>query len=228
MATFKFLGLLASAFAATVLCTPAPHIGFSSSDNNTSAAQRYIKITQTITMTSTSFITVTFFSPGTSHFQPSATIPAPFPITTAPKPTIPASPTTSNEPDYNGSTYYVDGVGDFKNKKVFTFNSDKLPDGLQASEYTVYDSYGGAPYNHKFDPANVYCDGKFLNLRVPADPSPPAGQDHTISCAEVVTTQNDIKYASVRMNAIFSEVPGTCHGEPPHKEMCVTLILTPI
>lgn len=105
------------------------------------------------------------------------------------------------------------GAGKFKNKKEFTFFQTGLPDGLYASDYVVYDTYNGLPYNHKFETPNVYSDGDFLNLRVRGTTNPSMLQDQAVSCGEVVTTENNILYASVRTNAIFSDVPGTCHGK---------------
>lgn len=126
-------------------------------------------------------------------------------------------PTTaagSREADYDGCSYNIEGVGRFKNKKVFTFYNG-LPEGLYASEYIVYDQYDGAPYNHAFQSKNVVSDGDFLNLIVPGE-TREASQipNQAISSAEIVTTENKILYASVRTNAIFSQVPGTCHGTP--------------
>lgn len=124
----------------------------------------------------------------------------------------PALAARSSEADYDGCYYNVEGVGRFKNKKVFTF-SNGLPDGLYPSQYIVYDQYDGAPYNHVFDSKNVLSDGDFLNLIVPGETRKPNElPNQAISSAEICTTENNILYASVRTNAIFSQIPGTCHG----------------
>lgn len=136
------------------------------------------------------------------------------PLTTS-RPNSPSttgSTAASAQPTFDGCMYNVPEAGKFKNKKEFTFFETGLPDGLYTSNYIVYDSYNGAPYNHKFETSNVYSDGDFLNLKVQGTTDPGSLQDQAISCGEVVTTENDILYASVRTNAIFSDVPGTCHG----------------
>jgi hypothetical protein len=105
--------------------------------------------------------------------------------------------------------WVVPGTGTFANKSVYTFEGNSLPAGLSASDYKVDDRSGGAPYNHVFTPKNVSVSGGFLNLKVPGRQKPNATTP--ITSAEV-TTDKQMLYGSVRINAIFSDVPGTCHG----------------
>jgi hypothetical protein len=113
----------------------------------------------------------------------------------------------------------VPGVGHFKKRAVYTFEGGSLPDGLQASNYTVAcrSVSGGSsiPYNEIFDPVNVRLSRGFLNLTVPGGQTPTEAQNFAVSGAEVTTVEQNILYASVRTNAIFSKVPGTCHGLLP-------------
>ena len=73
------------------------------------------------------------------------------------------------------------------------------------------------PYNHKFKASNVKVASGFLNLIVPGGQSPASPtRENTrgvpISCAEIITGEGNIRYASIRTRAIFSKEPGTCHG----------------
>jgi hypothetical protein len=121
---------------------------------------------------------------------------------------------SSCQPTQNScGQWVVDGTGTFANKKVFTFEGTSLPAGLTSSKYQVDDQSAGAPYNHCFDPSNVVVSDGFLNLKVPGGQEPTS--DNAISCAEI-TTKFKIQYGSVRTNAIFSTVPGTCHGTSSH------------
>ncbi|KIV97745.1 hypothetical protein PV10_01455 [Exophiala mesophila] len=119
--------------------------------------------------------------------------------------------------DANG-TWIVRNVGTFSNKAVYTFSGDTLPDGLYASDYTVQNRLGddgprtGTLYNHRFDPANVQLSNGFVRLIVPSGQRPNRRPDKAISCAEIATTESNIISASVRTRAVFSKVPGTCHG----------------
>ena len=96
---------------------------------------------------------------------------------------------------------------------MFTFENG-LPYGLQISKYKVLDTEADGPFDHEFKESNVNIDKDgFLNLKVPGLPDAQAGKGETIGCAEVVTSATNILYASVRTEAIFSTVPGTCHGK---------------
>lgn len=106
--------------------------------------------------------------------------------------------------------WVVPGTGTFANKSVYTFEGNSLPAGLSASNYNVDDRSGGAPYNHVFTSKNVTVSGGFLNLKVPGGQKP--SSKIPITSAEVVTDKKML-YGSVRTNAIFSVVPGTCHGK---------------
>lgn len=118
-----------------------------------------------------------------------------------------------------GGAWTVRDVGTFSNRAVYTFLGDRLPEGLYASDYTVQNRLGdegprtGTLYNHKYVPANVQFSNGFARLIVPGGQKPGRRPDKAISCAEIVTTESNISSASVRTRAIFSKVPGTCHGK---------------
>lgn len=115
-----------------------------------------------------------------------------------------------------GDAWVIDGVGSFSNRVVYTFTSDNFPDGLAKSDYTVHGrrrvTNPPIPWNHRYDPANVQTTDGMLTLTVPGGQIPRKRRDKAISCAEITTTERNILYASVRTNAIFSSVPGTCQG----------------
>ncbi|KZL82021.1 glycoside hydrolase family 16 protein [Colletotrichum incanum] len=100
--------------------------------------------------------------------------------------------------------YTIPNVGTFNNRKTWNFSKlsdgSNIPDGLRASSYPVGDNY-------VFVPQNAYIAGGYLNLKVDG------GQKaKPYRSGEVVTTATNIKYASVRTVAIFSEPPGVCNG----------------
>lgn len=212
MLTLRSLAILAGALALEVSCTPAPPRKTTTTGKSTliSTSKSQVTLSQTGTSAVGSPATTVSQSPPLLTSISSTTSSTTFSTTSS---TTSASVATSAVPVFNGSSYNVDGVGYFMNKQVFTFNTATLPAGLQATNHTVYDTSSGQSYNHNFDPANVYSDGEFLNLKVPAVPNtPPTG--YTISCAEMKTTESNILYASVRTTIAFSEVPGTCQGKP--------------
>jgi hypothetical protein len=140
---------------------------------------------------------------------------------TSTSPTSSSSPTNGDGATQQGNYWVLPDGQRFKNRKVYTFNGPSLPDGLEASgdfiQDTTYRNTKNIPYNHQFDASNVQVSNGFLNLKVPGGQHPisptrnnPNGTP--ISCAEVITTECNIKYASVRTNAILSNVPGTCQG----------------
>jgi hypothetical protein len=131
------------------------------------------------------------------------------------------SPTNGDGATQQGNYWVLPDGQRFRNRKVYTFNGASLPAGLQASEDfiqdTTYRNINNIPYNHRFDAVNVKVSNGFLNLKVPGNqhPSSPTRNNPNgtpISCAEVITTECNIKYASVRTKAILSNVPGTCQG----------------
>lgn len=207
MAKLIILALLTSNLLPAVFSSPAPSI----ENEHYAAAKREPQMDQTttVTVTTTKVSVITMCPTGASTTRsPTAT-------TTSTQPFAASTSTTSpsGEPTFNGCTWNVEGAGKFRNKKVFTFYESGLPNGLYASNYMVWDTYNGQPYNHQFDPSNVYSDGDFLNLKVQGTTAPASLPQQAISSAEIVTTENDILYASVRTNVIFSTVPGTCHGK---------------
>ncbi|EXJ90712.1 hypothetical protein A1O1_03816 [Capronia coronata CBS 617.96] len=76
------------------------------------------------------------------------------------------------------------------------------------------------PYNVRYDPNNVAIRDGVLTLTVPGQQDPDHDPDNAVNCAEVTTVEQNILYASVRTNAIFSQVPGTCHGLFFYKSDC--------
>ncbi|KAK2000969.1 concanavalin A-like lectin/glucanase [Colletotrichum falcatum] len=108
--------------------------------------------------------------------------------------------TRSPQPSLTNGQYVVGGYG-YANRAIFDFaGRTSLPDGLYASTWPIGDT-------HRFDASNVVVDGGYLNLKVPG------GQTaKPYSSAEVSTTFSNIKYASVRTVAIFSEPAGVCNG----------------
>ncbi|KAK5942536.1 hypothetical protein PMZ80_005101 [Knufia obscura] len=214
MAKLTSLALLVSALASGAFSSPAPHSEANHDVIHKRDPQRAQAMTVTVTktVTSASVSTVTKCSTGTSSSRPQTSTTTG--RTTSKTSSTPAAPTSTGEPTYDPGTctWKVHGAGYFANKKEFTFFEDGLPDGLYASNYVVEDTYAGAPYNHVFEGQNVFSDGDFLNLKVPGVSNPRPNTGYAISSAEIVTTENNILYASVRTNAIFSTVPGTCHG----------------
>lgn len=214
MAKVIILTFLASTIVLGVFSSPAPQ---AESDHHVFQRREPQAQTTTFTktVTTTRVSTVTMCPTG-STTRPSTTTTNEQSTTkkaTSTKTTTTPVATSSGEPTFDGCSYNIPGAGKFKNKKEFTFFQPGLPDGLYASNYMVYDTYNGLPYNHKFETSNVYSDGDFLNLKVQGTTNPGSLPEQAISSAEIVTTENNILYASVRTNAIFSTIPGTCHGE---------------
>lgn len=201
MARLSFFMLLTSKIISRVLTSPAPLI---EPEHNAlerrefQANQTAVAVTRIVTATRISTLTTC----PTGSEWPSTT-----------NPTGRPAATSISEPTFDGCHYIVPEAGKFKNKKEFTFIQPGLPNGLYASTYMVYDTANGLSYNHKFETSNVYSDGEFLNLKVQGTTEPDSLPERAISSAEIVTTENNILYASVRTKAVFSDVPGTCHGK---------------
>lgn len=106
----------------------------------------------------------------------------------------------SPQPSLTNGQYVVGGYG-YANRVIFDFKGrTSLPDGLYASTWPIGNT-------HKFDASNVVVGGGYLNLKVPG------GQTAMpYSSAEVTTTIDNMKYASVRTVAILSEPAGVCNG----------------
>ncbi|RMD41760.1 hypothetical protein DV735_g3363, partial [Chaetothyriales sp. CBS 134920] len=120
-------------------------------------------------------------------------------------------PGLASAQESEGSQWTIPDVGVFSHMAVYTFSGNSLPEGLVASDYVVKDTSNGAPFDHQFTPDNVRVANGYLNLFVPGGQSP--SRDEALKCAEVVTTMSNILHASVRTDAIFSDVAGTCHGK---------------
>ncbi|EXJ82604.1 hypothetical protein A1O3_06417 [Capronia epimyces CBS 606.96] len=122
-----------------------------------------------------------------------------------------------------GDRWVVDGVGSFDNQAIYVFDQD-MPAGLTKSNYLCrqqgMDGLQPIPYNIRYDPINVQVSNGVLALTVPGQQNPDRDPDTAVSCAEITTVEEKILYASVRTNAIFSQVPGTCHGLFFYKSDC--------
>ena len=101
---------------------------------------------------------------------------------------------------------------------MYTFHQG-FPEGLQKSNYTLHQrGRGPSPvvaFNPHYDPRNVHIVNGMLALTVPGCQSPGEDSGWRLGCAQVETVAENIQYGSVRTKAIFSQVPGTCHGEHP-------------
>ncbi|CCF37616.1 hypothetical protein CH063_08906 [Colletotrichum higginsianum] len=100
--------------------------------------------------------------------------------------------------------YTIPEGGTYSNRMTWDFSKladgAKIPDGLRVSGYPVSNT-------HVFAVQNTFIKGGYLNLKVDG------GQKAMpYKSAEVVTTVTNIKYASVRTVAIFTENPGVCNG----------------
>ncbi|KAL2414110.1 Protein N-terminal and lysine N-methyltransferase efm7 [Exophiala dermatitidis] len=124
----------------------------------------------------------------------------------------------------DGGKWVVQGVGSFDNHATYTFDQDNFPAGLLRSNYTCRQQElvgpDQIPYNIRYDQDNVQVSKGVLTLTVPGRQDPDKDPDQAVSCAEVTTAEQNILYASVRTNAIFSQVPGTCHGLFFYKSDC--------
>ncbi|KAI9708175.1 MAG: hypothetical protein M1820_004129 [Bogoriella megaspora] len=115
----------------------------------------------------------------------------------------PATPTSHGS---GSACTTVPGVGFFTEHSFFEFTSSSLPSALVPSGG---DPYGdpSEPYTQQMVKEDVTISPPYLQLTVPG------GQKASpIKGAEIATSFSDILYASVRTRAIFSSVPGTCHG----------------
>ncbi|KAE9582433.1 hypothetical protein CGCF415_v012355 [Colletotrichum fructicola] len=109
----------------------------------------------------------------------------------------------STKPTAANGVYTINGTA-YKNRAYFDFSGLKdntsIPKGLIVSGYKVANT-------HKYDTTNTYIQGGYLNLRVNG------GQKvKPYKCAEVVTSVQNIKYASVRTVGVLAEAPGVCNG----------------
>ncbi|KAF9878756.1 hypothetical protein CkaCkLH20_03656 [Colletotrichum karsti] len=106
----------------------------------------------------------------------------------------------SPNPTESGGKYVVNGYS-YSNRLLFNFASGtSLPDGLYKSTWDIGST-------HTYRAENAYVSGGYLNLVVPGGQT---SQPYT--GGEVTTVVDNIKYASVRTVAIFSEPKGVCNG----------------
>jgi hypothetical protein len=120
---------------------------------------------------------------------------------------IPAE-ATSSDGAFDGCHYQVQGAGAFNSHFAFDFTTmDTLPDELVAST-CIIGSGPYAPYAHIFNPDNIILrSGQPMQMIVPGNQT----TDPLDTC-QLVTTYDDVLYASVRTIAQASPVNGTVHG----------------
>lgn len=111
------------------------------------------------------------------------------------------------------SGYNINGVGYFTKSVTYTFNGNKLPTGLFASDQElINDKASGAPYNHIFLASNVAVRDGYLQIKVPGGQRPASAASNAITAGEVFTGEQNILYGSVRTRMILSSEPGTCQS----------------
>jgi len=115
---------------------------------------------------------------------------------------------TSPDGTFDGCNYQVEGAGAFSSHFAFDFTTmDTLPDELIASTYQVGPG-PYAPYAHIFNPSNIVLrSGQPMQMIVPGGQA----SDPLETC-QLVTSYDDVLYASVRTVAQASPVNGTVHG----------------
>ncbi|TDZ27973.1 hypothetical protein C8035_v008653 [Colletotrichum spinosum] len=110
----------------------------------------------------------------------------------------------SPQPTTTGGRYVVAPAFTYASKASWNFatiqaTQTALPEGLYKSTWDQG--------THKWDVENTWVSGGYLNLKVPG------GQTaQPYSSAEIITNVDNIKYASIRVVAIFSEPAGVCNG----------------
>jgi len=109
---------------------------------------------------------------------------------------------------FDGCHYQVEGAGAFSSHFAFDFTTmDTLPDELIASTYQVGPG-PYAPYAHIFNPSNIVLrSGQPMQMIVPG-----AQTSDPLETCQLVTSYDDVLYASVRTVAQASPVNGTVHG----------------
>ena len=115
---------------------------------------------------------------------------------------------------FDGLRYFVANTGAFNHTATYNFDNGTVPSGLRISLETIPD--GGAPFNHEFRPECVCVHDGSLDLLVPGGQDI-HNQEYRAHSAEVATVEKNFLYASMRTVAIFSKVPGACHGIFFHK-----------
>lgn len=105
----------------------------------------------------------------------------------------------SPQPTFENGVYIVDRQAEYANHVTWDFSGGNISEGLSVSNYAVNDQRG-------FSADNAVVRDGYLQL------IQSAGSSFPLKGGEVVTSVNNIKYASVRTIAILSEVPGTCNG----------------
>jgi hypothetical protein len=97
--------------------------------------------------------------------------------------------------------FLVDRQVEFDHHSYWSFDGGDLPEGLRRSTYTVGDG------SRVFTPDNAIVGGGYLDLLVNG------GQTAMpYRSGEIVTAENNIRYASVRTVGILSEPAGVCNG----------------
>ena len=135
--------------------------------------------------------------------------------TASPEPTVPSVSTPStaqgsptSDPQIGpGCPWNIPNAGIFTHSLMvdFTKLSDFPSTGLKTS--TVNIAAGSSPFSQQYVPANVAVADGSLQLKVPG------GQTSSpIQGAQIVASDQDILYGSVRTTAQASSVAGTVHG----------------
>lgn len=107
----------------------------------------------------------------------------------------------SPAPERVNGKYLVDRQNEFDNHSLWTFEGSDLPAGLERSAYPVGST-------HTYLRENAIVRDGYLELLVNG------GQTSMpYTCAEVVTSASNIRYASVRTVAILTEPAGVCNGK---------------
>ena len=136
----------------------------------------------------------------TSPLAPAAATPMPTPSSTQ-------GSTAGNSSIVSGCSWAIPDAGVFTHSlnvdftKLSTFPST----GLEIS--TVHIPAGPAPYSQQYMPANIAVSDGSLQLKVPGHQS-----SSPVLGAQIVASDSDILYGSVRTTAQVSSVAGTVHG----------------
>ena len=135
--------------------------------------------------------------------------------TAPPVPTVPSVPTpstaqgspTSDSQIDSGCPWIIPSAGTFTHSLIVDFTKlSAFPStGLKMS--TVNIAAGSSPYSQQYVPANVAVADGSLQLKVPGNQA-----SSPIQGAQIVASDQDILYGSVRTTAQASSVAGTVHG----------------
>ena len=138
-----------------------------------------------------------------SAAPPKSTTTLPVPVITVTPPT----PYSAGPPSKSGCVWVVPEAGHFTHHQKFDFSGmTTLPPGLNFEGDFI--GAGVARFSQQYTSENIVVAGGNLQLKVPGGQS-----SSPITGAQVLTSDQDILYGSVRTVAMVSSVPGTCHGK---------------